>query len=309
MAMKNVLSILFMLCWLPLGADSQARDLDMEFKVKEKTHANVHGFFDATLKTDYITPRGLLVTNKGLTTQIIAGLVLDVYKNPEPAAFLNKVAVIGFIWNDLSSRQHNHTVGSWNECDWGAGVSLTALQDWTLGAQYLEFLSPPGNFKKEQNIEFLVAYDDTKWQFPVALQPYAKIFWAVSGDSTVVVGKRGRTFDIELGIIPTVTKSYLTVKIPTWITVGPSSFWNGGNSGLKHNDKNFGVFSTGLQFQIPITFIPTDLGSWNIHAGVQYYHLINDSLLQAQVTTLGVKSRHSAHRNVYVASIGIGFSF
>ena len=31
---------------------------------------DIHGFFDVTFANDYITPRGLLVTNTGLTTQI-----------------------------------------------------------------------------------------------------------------------------------------------------------------------------------------------------------------------------------------------
>jgi hypothetical protein len=44
---------------------------------------DIHGFFDLTFANDYITPRGLLVTNTGLTTQVLTGLVLDLYKNPQ----------------------------------------------------------------------------------------------------------------------------------------------------------------------------------------------------------------------------------
>ena len=42
---------------------------------------DIHGFVDVTFLNDYITPRGLLVDNTGSTTQILAGLVLDVYKD------------------------------------------------------------------------------------------------------------------------------------------------------------------------------------------------------------------------------------
>jgi len=220
---------------------------------------------------------------------------------------------VGFMWNDLWSKQHNHKVGSWNEFDWGAGATFTLAQDWTLGVQYLEFLSPPHNFKAEKNIEFLLAYDDSKWQWPVTLRPYTKVFWAVSGDSTVVVGKRGKTYDVEVGLIPTVdfqkSNVPLIVTAPTWLTCGPSEFWNGGKLGLKHKKSNFGVFSTGLQCEIPMNFMPASLGAWNVHFGVQYYHFINDSLLEAQTITLGLKSRSHAHRHVYVASAGFGFKF
>lgn len=301
--------ISFTLNSLPLVAFSQYEQLE----VTESSNSNIHGFCDVAIKNDYITPRGLLVTKTGVTTQVLAGLSLDVYKDPHPTSIINKMSIIGFVWNDLWSDQHHPTAGSWNEFDWGVGTNFTIKEDWTVGAQYLEFLSPPGNFSPEKNIEFLLAYNDSKWKLPFVFNPYAKWFWAVTGDSTVVVGKRGRTFDVELGLVPTVdfqkTDFPVILSAPTWITVGPAEFWNGGKLGLKHKKNNFGVFSTGLQCEIPISYIPVSLGSWYLRVGVQYYHIINDSLLEAQTVTLGVKSFHSAHRNIWVATAGIGFRF
>jgi hypothetical protein len=63
---------------------------------------DIHGFFDVQFKNDYITPRGLLVTNTGLTTQVLSGLVLDLYKNPN--GFINKVSFVGGTWNDPVER-------------------------------------------------------------------------------------------------------------------------------------------------------------------------------------------------------------
>jgi hypothetical protein len=42
----------------------------------------IHGFGDFTLSNDYLTPRGLLVTNKGVTAQVVDGLVFDFYHAP-----------------------------------------------------------------------------------------------------------------------------------------------------------------------------------------------------------------------------------
>src|SRR3984957_19887177 len=39
----------------------------------------VHGFNDLTFKNDYITPRGLLVTNKGFTIQSVNGFAASAY--------------------------------------------------------------------------------------------------------------------------------------------------------------------------------------------------------------------------------------
>ncbi len=166
---------------------------------------DMHAFFDVSFKNAYITPRGLLVTNTGLTTQFLAGLAGDVYKSK--TGFINSVSVYGYVWNDLWSEQRptNHTVGSWNEFDWAVGMTVKFAQNWKFGVEYVEFLSPPGNFSIERNIEFTLAYDDSSWWGggPFTLNPYVKLFYAVSsGSSTVVTGKAGDTYDVELGIVP-----------------------------------------------------------------------------------------------------------
>jgi hypothetical protein len=301
---QSILSLL--LLSTPLFSDANG-----PFLPEDPTNSNIHGLVDVALKSDYMTPRGLLVSRNGLTTQVLTALALDVYKNP--SQLISKVSVVGYIWNDLSSKQHSHTAHVWNEMDWGLGASFQIADDWNFTAQYVEFLSPPGHFTPEKNLEMTLAYNDSKWNLPVVFNPYVKWFWAMSGDSTVVVGKHGRTFDVEIGAIPTIDfrkdNFPLILSAPTWITVGPAEFWNGGEGGLKHRRSNFGVFTTGLHAEVPIEYIPKCLGTWYAYAGCQYYHLINDSLLKAQVTTLGVSSWHKGHRNTYVACCGIGFRF
>jgi hypothetical protein len=275
-----------------------------------ENNEDVHGFVDVLFKNDYITPRGLLDTNTGLTTQINVGLSLDLYKNP--SNFLNSLSIVGFVWNDLWSKQHHPKVESWNEMDWGVGFASRIAEDLRFDILFTQFLSPPGNFRPENNIETTLAYEDRRWR-PFAFNPYVRWFWAVSGDSTVVVGKRGRTFDVEIGMLPTFDFQHfnfpLILKAPTWITVGPASFWNGGKLGIKSERSNCGVFSTGLKGEIPLGFIPKRIGAWYIDVGVQYYHLINDNLLKAQTITLHKPFLHNTHRNIVVAAAGIGFRF
>jgi len=294
-----------------LSAAALEERFAQEVPTQEVTNSNIHGFLEFRVKNDYVTPRGLYVTNTGVTTQTLLGLAFDVYKNPEQ--FINNVSIFGFIWNDFWSKQHHKTAGAWNELDWGFGTNVTFAKHCTFGVQFIEFVSPPGNFKPEKNIEFTLAYDDSYRQFPIAFKPYAKLFWAVTGDSTVVVGKRGHTYDVELGLVPTWDlHKYdvnLVLSLPTWITTGPANFWNGGKLGLKNERAKFGVVSTGLRGEVAINFIPKSFGNWYLDVGCQYYHMINDNLLQAQTVTLGVRSLDRAHRNVYVAYAGIGLRF
>ncbi len=67
----------------------------------------------------------------------------------------------------------------------------------------MAFISPPGNFNTEHNIEFSLRYEDNmRWLSRISLNPYAKLFFTFSGDSTVVLGKVP-SFDVELGVVPT----------------------------------------------------------------------------------------------------------
>jgi hypothetical protein len=319
---------------------------------------DVHGFFDISFKNDYITPRGLLVTNTGLTTQILGGLVFDVYK--DKTGFINDVSFYGYVWNDLWSEQNDTHVGSWNEFDWGVGTAVKFAQNWKFTAEYVEFIPPAADLITsfpaiERNIEFGLFYDDSGWwHAPFAINPYAKLFYHTSGPSVVVLGSTENVYDVELGIVPTYDFSKvagapmgaglpLTVSAPTWVTVGPSNFWNknvfiaGSGSpadllarigagasnfcGPSNNQacplSNAGVFSTGLTGKLGLErWIPARLGHWYAKAGFQYYYLINDALLAAQIFT-GTAGGASnvfgtfpqSHRDVGVGFGGVGVTF
>ena len=295
---------------------------------------DIHGFFDLSFKNDYITPRGLLVTNTGLTTQALMGLVFDLYK--DKTGFIKDVSFYGGVWNDLWSKQHDPHVGAWNEFDWFVGLDVQFADFWKFGVQYIEFIPPAHDLATsfpsvERNIEFSLAYDDTHWGWLIPLHPYVKLFYANSGPSTVVLGDRGKTYDVELGMVPVLKLANyvglpITLTAPTWVTVGPSSYWNRNDGTTKFCGpttsspcalSNAGVVSTGLTAKMPIDFlIPSRLGNWYVDAGFQYYHIINDALLGAQVLTgaaggaAGVAGTFpQSHRDIVVGFTGIGMSF
>lgn len=260
----------------------------------------IHGFVDASIKNAYITPRGLLVHDTGVAMQILSGLAVNVYQNP--AGTLNTVTITGGVWNDLWTKQNDPNNGDWNEFDWFIGISAVLDQKWKVGVQYIPFVSPPKAFRTERNIEFSASYSDTPSAFGLSFNPYAKLFWNVDGDSTVVTGDGGGTFDVEIGMVPTLDLAphgiAATISMPTWITVGPEDYWGG--------NQNVGVFSTGLTVKAPFTFIPVAYGKWYGYVGGQYYRIINDQLKFAQTLT---GADGTGRRNVGLVSLGIGFSF
>jgi hypothetical protein len=140
----------------------------------------------------------------------------------------------------------------------------------------------------------------------------------------VVLGKTGSTYRVSVGIAPTVSfmKSAgipLTVSFPTWVTFGPSEFWNrqdgttnfcGPTTTSPCASSSTGYYSTGLQARLGLeSFIPKRLGSWYVKGGVQYYHLVNDSLLAAQTLVGSAATFPTAKRDIVVGNAGVGFAF
>lgn len=276
------------------------------------TERGTHAYLNVQFKNKYITSRGLLVINNGLITQITNGLSFDVYKNKD--CIVSDASVFIGSWFNTWSKQKNAFIGTWNEFDWWAGANFTIAKNWTFTAQYLQMLSPPYNFVPANNLDFVLTYDDSSWKLPLTFNPYLRLWYTLNGGSIVVTGKTKDTYYFEFGVNPTLTLSNycflpITLSAPTWIQFGPSSFWNGGDLALEHEDSCFGVFSTGLMGKIPLNFLPPKLGKWYADAGFQYYYLINRNLLQAQKTTLGVDSLGHAHRNVVCAYGGFGVEF
>jgi hypothetical protein len=231
--------------------------------------------------------------------QLLDGLVVDVPQNPN--GLVTDVSFVAGTWIDLNPNFHSPNNRAFNEFDWFVAANAKLGKRVTLGAQYVEFLSPQGAFNTEHNLELSAAFDDSGYFKTVSFHPYAKIFLALSGDSTVVVGRKGGTFDVELGATPSIDlHSYgapIILSAPTWVTVGPETFWG-------HGGGNVGVFSTGLKVTYPVQ-TPPGTGHWSIYAGYQYYNLINDRLVLAE--SIINNGKHDRSLNLFQAGIGFGF--
>jgi len=256
-----------------------------------------HGFADISSKNDYVTPRGLVVTTSGATVQVLDGVV---FVSPGGVAFSAGT------WSDINpgfSRADGNTT-AFNEIDFFAGISANIAPKLEAGAQYVMFVSgqPQNAFKNEHNLEFSLKYHDGDKDAPLTINPYAKFFWAFSSkSSTVVLGKTGRTFDVELGAVPTYTGGGFTISAPTWVTVGPKTYWGAKDNPLAVEGQNFGVASTGLKIAAPFNTIK---GS-SVYLQAQYYHLINDNLVTAKA--LLNDGDHKRDHVVFGSGLSMGF--
>jgi hypothetical protein len=141
----------------------------------------LHGFGDFSVKSDYVTPRGLIVVDDGATVQVLDGLVAVA-----PSGF----AIHAGTWTDLNpGYDHADNITALNEFDFFVGVGGNIAPKLEAGVEYSQFVSgqPSVAFKDEHNIEFSLKYHDGSKDSPFSINPYAKLFWAFSSKSSTVV--------------------------------------------------------------------------------------------------------------------------
>jgi hypothetical protein len=319
-----------------LGKAAFATDMSIKAPLPSPWVFDVHGHFDFTTVNTRVTGGGLLLYNTdSFVIQPGVDLSLEIYKNP--ANFINGFSLFGGVWNENITDPHGFQAlfRHWQEMDWWIGVTFGFAQHWTFSAQHLEFLFPwDGTIFNDL---FKLSLDDSYLGGPVALNPWIQMFYTERGGSAVILGRKSNIEHFAIGIAPAfvLMKSAgipLTISLPTWIDFGPSGFWNrndgttnfcGPTSSAPCPLSDLGYFTTGLQANYTLeSVIPKRLGTWNVHAGVQYYHIINDALLAAQIAgPAGVAPETSlvgtgvvqfypqAKRDVAVLNGGFGFSF
>ncbi len=305
-----------------VASSASAADLPVKAKkpvVGASVPLDVHGYFDLTFATTRVTPGGLMIyKNGGYLTQADVGLSLDLYK--DPTGFINSISVYGGVWNEFWSSPPPGG-RTWQEMDWYVGFTVGFAQYWKLSAGKLDFVFPSGG--QLENYNFTLSYDDAHWGLLFPLNPTVKVLWTKHGGSAVVFGKTEDGYRFEVGVAPAFDmKKYwgvpVTIGVPTWVSIAPKEYFfipaDGTPCGALQNLpcglSNLGVFSTGLQARYSLAgVVPTRLGSWYLKGGVQYYHILNDALLAAQVVTGAATSFSNANKDIFVGTTGVGFTF
>jgi hypothetical protein len=264
-----------------------------------QTPLAIHGYMETQVKTEHITPRGLIIADRGVEVQPAAGLTFDLY---DGQGFLNNISTTFGVWNSVNSSLHIPSAGSWFEIDYLARVNVLLADRVNLTLQYVAFDSPGNQFSTDNNIEFTAMYNDTGYLAKdFGVRPYAKLFYNISGSSTTLLGRNGSSYDVELGATPTyiwraIDNYPITLSLPTYVTVGPKNFWGG--------NENVGLFTTALAASVPLNFIPPRFGRWHVDASVAYFDLLNGKLVDA-AQALG----NGRDRSRVVGEIGIGLDF
>ena len=333
---------------LGLGGAALAADMSMPLKAPPPPAPpplDIHGFVEWDYETFLINPQGQALIDHGAGT-VVAGLDWVLYKNK--AGFINKITTGGGLAADVSNNFGSGASywGSFQPSANGdlfdtvffIDASVTFGQYWTLSDTFYNVYSNDvacnatgscatgggaGSGGASIGFGFMnfnelkIALNDSFTGWPITFNPYVSWDYEFKGQNS---GQMPLCFpcavnngDFIIGMTPTVSGKlwgmpWLTVKAPTYVTVGPTSFWNGNPAAFGASSGGVGVFTTGLTFVAGLTWIPSNLGSWYAKAGFQYYDVINNALVNANAFSVGTTANW-ATKDIIVGFAGIGVGF
>jgi hypothetical protein len=248
-----------------------------------------HALSNLEFSDKYLTPRGMIVHNSGLTFQWLGLGLLNVYKGE---SFINDVTLVGGVWNDFSTDpvSIHAPFGSspkthWVEIDPIAGISMSLAKKLKLDVTYTAFNMQILDIGTSQHLEVKLGFDDSEYLKGFALHPYVSYWQELSGKATdaqvpfiVFLDEPGpgSSYYFEAGISPSYTCKNIGLRLeaPCRVLLPNKDFYG------EFYDKasTVGLFEVGLKGTIGLSFIPGEYGHWSMHAGFRYMNFVDKNL-------------------------------
>lgn len=264
----------------------------------------------------YLTPRGMIVHQNGLTFQQLALGFFNVYKGD---SFVNDFTLVGGVWNDFSSDGVSvhapfgtNPKTSWVEIDPIAGISLGVAKHFTLSVTYTAFNMQILDIGTSQHLETKLAFDDSPYLKAFSLHPYFLYWQELDGKATaadvpyaVFLGQSGpgSSHYFEVGVAPSYTFENIGLKLeaPLRVLLPDKNFYGE----YYGKASTVGLYEVGAKATLPLKFMPKGYGNWGAHVGFRYMHFEDVNLAgMQQFNAPGESTRESAQ--VY-AGISIFF--
>ncbi len=250
-----------------------------------KSEPIVHFLLQLDFSDHYITPRGLNVQNEGVIFQPLLLSFWSLYSDKD--TFVNDVSLTAGLWSSIHSERGGVDNGHWNEWDPILGLTFGLGEHVKLETNFTAFDSKDGSYDTSYHGELKLKFDDSKWLGAYALNPYIAFWKELDNKATLVYdfSTSEESYYFTIGVNPSVKAGPVKFEFPTYINIVDSEFYqksdgSAGGGGLA-------VFGTEVKASIPLTFVPKEYGFWTAYAGVKYYHLSNDGLLDGNITLGG----------------------
>ena len=212
-------------------------------------------------------------------------------------------------WNSLHARSPTGTDNPrnrkvWYESDFYTTLAFGLDNDVSVGITYTAYTSPNDSFTSIKEFALKVAWDDQERFGRRALRPYGLI--AVEADTSDFVAQAdaGLYFGtyVELGIAPGYSAPNWSLSVPFKVGLSLSNYYE---HPITLEDDTFGYASLAGIVTVPFTAMPTSLGTWNLHGGIEVQKL--NRTTRVFLNDLNDEGRYKSWKNIY--TLGIGFSY
>lgn len=261
------------------------------------------GRVSLSLASDFVTGyyfRGIAQEAQGLIWQPAVEVGFSLSENSDN--LVSSLSLVGGIWGSLHSEGTGAVSGpsKWYEADLYAGIAMTLGDSFSSNVLYTAYTSPNGAFNDVEEVSIDLAYDDSALWADQGLfslsgfdgfQPYILFAFEVNdqadGGNGNAAGFNEGTY-LELGVSPSMLlidseNQPITMSVPVALGLSLEDYYEFTDSTGARTDESFGYLKVGLLFSTPITAIPSDFGSWEAYAGVDFL-FIGESAAQANNT-------------------------
>jgi hypothetical protein len=242
--------------------------------------SRVHALVNLEFSDKYLTPRGMIVQNQGLTFQALLLALVNVYQGP-PDSFINSVTFVPGFWNDFATSPvaAHLTAGSnkthWIEYDPILGVSVGFAKSFKLDVTYTEFAMQILDIGTSEHLEVKLAYDDSAlgaW----ALHPYVSYWKELTNKATAAANFHvPSSYYFEVGIAPSYTFGKTKLEAPIRVLLPDKEFYGETFASAS----TVGLYEVGLKATMPLSF-PAGYGHWSFHLGARYVKFVDENLQQ-----------------------------
>lgn len=254
--------------------------------------SNVNGLMAFDFASDYITPRGLHVEDSGLVTQ---PLLLVFWKlRTAPKAALTDITLTTGVWNSFHSVKAGANPSRWNEIDPIVSLGLKFRNRLAVDLNSTAFYTPTRNYLTSAHTDFKLTYNDQP-HGGIAFNPYVAYWIELNNKATVRFNPStsSRGSYLTLGMTPTVPvgSTSATLELGTFANFVSSDFYqrfdgSDGGSGMA-------VLAVAPRVLMPLKFLGVTHGAWTAYAGVTYYYLNNQGLLDGNQVLTGASGPES----------------
>jgi hypothetical protein len=215
--------------------------------------------------------RGIQQERDGFIWQPYVDLGLTVWDDEE--APIRSVTLGMGVWNSFQSKKtlaRDSGPSNLYETDFYPSLTVGLPGNFETSLIYYVYTGPNGSFDTVQEMDFLVAYDDSELLGRLAMAP--TVTFAVETEGTSFGDRRGSFAGV--GLEPTLWASDnencpLSISVPLAVGLSIDNYYEEPG---RSND-TFGYAQAGLTVGMDLPFVPEEAGTWNLSVTGNGYYL------------------------------------